>query len=49
VRLEGTGGHGVGLGLALVKGIVTRHGGTVTVLDSPLGGCRVRTVWPAIR
>ncbi len=39
-------GHGVGLGLALVKQIVIQHGGNVTVLTSPLGGCRIRTTWP---
>ena len=37
---------GVGLGLALVKRIVTQHGGSVEVLGSPLGGCRIRTTWP---
>jgi two-component system sensor histidine kinase RstB len=39
-------GHGAGLGLALVKRIVTQHGGSVDVLTSPLGGCRIRTTWP---
>ena len=37
---------GVGLGLALVKRIVTRHNGSVDVLTSPDGGCRIRTTWP---
>ncbi|WP_197453873.1 HAMP domain-containing sensor histidine kinase [Caulifigura coniformis] len=37
---------GAGLGLALVKRILTNHGGTAAVLKSPLGGCRIRTVWP---
>lgn len=31
---------GSGLGLAIVREIVTRHGGSVTVGDSPLGGAR---------
>ena len=39
--------RGVGLGLALVQRIVAEHGGTVQALASPLGGCRIRTTWPA--
>jgi two-component system sensor histidine kinase RstB len=45
VRLDES-GRGAGLGLALVRRIVQNHGGEVSILDSPLGGCRVRTVWP---
>lgn len=44
VRLEES-DSGVGLGLALVKRIITNHNGTVTALPSPLGGCRMRTFW----
>jgi len=48
VRLAGdANGKGAGLGLALVKRIVTQHGGTVDVQTSPLGGCRIRTTWPS--
>jgi two-component system sensor histidine kinase RstB len=47
VRLgDSSNGRGAGLGLALVKRIVTQHGGSVQVLTSPLGGCRIRTTWP---
>ena len=47
VRLEDDSkGRGAGLGLALVKRIVTQHAGHVNVSTSPLGGCRIRTEWP---
>ena len=32
---------GTGLGLAIVRGVALRHGATVTLGDSPLGGLRV--------
>lgn len=37
---------GVGLGLAVVKRTVQRHGGSVTVTDSPAGGARFEVVLP---
>jgi two-component system sensor histidine kinase RstB len=48
VRLEDDSpDRGVGLGLALVQRIVAQHSGAVQALASPLGGCRIRTTWPA--
>ena len=38
---------GLGLGLALVKGIVDSHHGTVTIDESPLGGARFTVRLPA--
>ena len=32
---------GTGLGLAIVRGVAQRHGATLTLGDSPLGGLRV--------
>ncbi len=43
-RAEG----GSGLGLALVREIARRHGGDVAVLDSPLGGARLRVRLPGV-
>lgn len=38
--------RGSGLGLAIARKIVTDHGGSVALLDSPLGGARVQLVFP---
>ncbi|WP_454674175.1 ATP-binding protein [Achromobacter pestifer] len=45
-RDRGTGG--AGLGLAIVKRVVASHGGTIKILDSPLGGARFVLSWPGI-
>jgi len=37
---------GTGLGLSIVQDIVLRHGGEMSLEDSPLGGLRVRIVLP---
>ena len=47
VRLEDAGQRGAGLGLALVNRIVKRHGGSVSVADSPLGGAKFFLQLPA--
>ncbi len=42
--------HGVrggsGLGLYIVHGLVTAHGGAVEISDAPGGGARITVVWP---
>jgi two-component system sensor histidine kinase BaeS len=42
----GNGANGVGLGLAIVRLIVTAHGGTASVGNDPSGGCRVTVSLP---
>jgi signal transduction histidine kinase len=37
---RGRAGGGAGLGLAMVRSIAERHGGTVTIDDAPIGGAR---------
>jgi signal transduction histidine kinase len=44
---ESTARHGAGIGLAIVKLIAERAGGTAAVSDSPLGGARFEVVLPA--
>ncbi len=39
---------GVGLGLAIANRILLRHGGELEIGESPLGGARVSTRWPAL-
>lgn len=48
VRLPGgTGPGGVGLGLAIVRAVAEAHRAQLRLLDSPLGGLRVRVAFPA--
>jgi two-component system sensor histidine kinase RstB len=42
-----TGKGGTGLGLAIVQRIMARHGGCVSVGESPLGGARFTLVFPS--
>jgi signal transduction histidine kinase len=43
-RARGAGG--AGLGLALVRAVAVAHGGTVAVLDGPVGGARFEVRLP---
>jgi signal transduction histidine kinase len=45
-----TRGHtgGAGLGLAMVRSVVERHHGTITVADAPSGGARLQVTLPAL-
>lgn len=46
-RLERAGG-GLGVGLAIVRSVLTRHGGEAWIEDAPSGpGLRAVTAWPA--
>jgi signal transduction histidine kinase len=38
---------GSGLGMYIVHGLVTAHGGSVEISDSPSGGARVSVLWPS--
>jgi signal transduction histidine kinase len=37
---------GSGLGMYIIHGLVTAHGGSVEIDDSPAGGARVSILWP---
>jgi signal transduction histidine kinase len=39
---------GAGLGLAVVRSLVTRHGGTATATTSPTGGARLEVTLPPL-
>lgn len=45
-RLERSGG-GLGLGLPIVRAVLTRHGGEAWLEAAPDGGLRAVTAWPA--
>jgi two-component system sensor histidine kinase KdpD len=47
-RLGARAGNGVGLGLAVVKGLVDAMGGSVTAADTPGGGLTIRVRLPAM-
>jgi signal transduction histidine kinase len=38
---------GSGLGMYIVHGLVTAHGGSVEIADAPGGGARITVTWPA--
>ena len=37
---------GSGLGMYIIHGLVTAHGGSVEIDDAPTGGARVSIRWP---
>jgi heavy metal sensor kinase len=39
---------GTGLGLSITKAALEAHGGTITLLDAPAGGCLFRVRFPAV-
>ena len=43
---KGEAAQGTGLGLAIVRSVAERHGATVTLDESPLGGLRVAVRFP---
>ena len=47
VRVPGTRAPGVGLGLAICRGVVAAHGGAITVEPAAGGGARFHVVLPA--
>jgi signal transduction histidine kinase len=38
---------GSGLGMYIIHGLVTAHGGHVEIADAPSGGARVSITWPS--
>ena len=38
---------GSGLGMYIVHGLITAHGGTIAIDDAPSGGARITVMWPA--
>lgn len=48
-RLASDQDDGAGLGLAIVTDILSAYGGSLELERSPLGGLRVRFLWPVVR
>jgi two-component system sensor histidine kinase KdpD len=48
VRVKGTGLPGAGLGLAICRGVIEAHGGTIAAENRPGGGALFRIVLPRI-
>jgi len=38
---------GSGLGMYIAHGLVTAHGGRITITDAASGGARIEVLWPA--
>ncbi|MFD7643972.1 sensor histidine kinase [Kitasatospora sp. NPDC059795] len=44
-----TGGHGAGLGLSVIRAVVTTHQGTLTITPNPAGGLTTHVLLPTAR
>jgi signal transduction histidine kinase len=48
-RAKERGSRGFGLGLAIVRRVAQLHGGQALMESAPLGGARLRLVWPGVK